>query len=80
MRFLPRLYPAELTFFSVSFAELLAFPRNPNLEEIELNTIEEITCNLFLQGLKLNAKPNLRQLKLVLADRDAMADSDELDR
>jgi len=31
--------------------------------------VDEITLRLFLQGLKLNAKPNLRQLKLGLADR-----------
>ncbi len=40
------------------------------MQEIELNTVDEITLKLFLQGLKLNAKPNLRQLKLGLADRD----------
>jgi len=40
------------------------------LQEIELNTVNEITLKLFLQGLKLNAKPNLRKLKLGLADRD----------
>jgi hypothetical protein len=40
------------------------------LQEIELNTVDEITLKLLLQGLKLNAKPNLRQLKLGLADRD----------
>ena len=58
----------------------MGFPRNPNLEEIELNTVNGVTFNLFLQGLKLNAKPNLRQLKLVLADRHGLADSDELGR
>ena len=40
------------------------------MQEIELNTVNEITLKLFLQGLKLNAKPNLRKLKLGLADRD----------
>lgn len=45
-------------------------PRNTNLQEIELNTADEITLKLFLQGLKLNAKPDLRRLKLGLADKD----------
>jgi len=40
------------------------------LQEIELNTVDGTTLKLFLQGLKLNIKPNLRQLKLGLADRD----------
>ena len=40
------------------------------MEEIELNRVDEITFNLFLQGLNLITKPNLRQLKLGLSDRD----------
>ncbi|KAF8063309.1 hypothetical protein FPV67DRAFT_1672341 [Lyophyllum atratum] len=55
---------------AVSFAELLAFPRNTNLQEIELLTFDKITLRLFLQCLKLNVKPKLRQLKLGITDTD----------
>ncbi|KAF8063566.1 hypothetical protein FPV67DRAFT_1783028 [Lyophyllum atratum] len=65
-----RAAPPPGLFDAASLAELLAFPRNTNLQEIELNMVNEITLRLFLQGLKLNAKPNLRQLKLGLIDRN----------
>ncbi|KDR81825.1 hypothetical protein GALMADRAFT_135220 [Galerina marginata CBS 339.88] len=55
---------------AVALAELFAFPRNTGLREIELYGIGEINLKLLLQGLKSNAKPNLRQLKLGLAYRD----------
>ncbi|KAG5351016.1 hypothetical protein C0989_008307 [Termitomyces sp. Mn162] len=53
---------------AVSFTELIGFPRNPNLEEIEIGQpgFGEAAIISLIQGLKVNPKPALRRLKLGL--------------